>query len=184
MQQAGASSPPPPRKSPTLSPGRCPWRARRRRRGWPSAPCPDAPSCTACRATSGRGGGCAASWRCGAHGTSLRNDTGWGSGGAARPRRSRPHATPNGGAAAAQPRLSASCEPAGQRRGSPAGFPRPLLAALAASPRPSRPPAACCGPAALTHPAPAAAERKRKRPPRAAPPTPTRKAPAGCPRCA
>uniref|UniRef100_A0A8B9V2T3 Uncharacterized protein n=1 Tax=Anas zonorhyncha TaxID=75864 RepID=A0A8B9V2T3_9AVES len=105
-------------------------------------------------------------------------------GGAAGPRRSRPHATPNGGAAAAQPRLSASCEPAGQRRGSPSGFPRPPLAALAASPRPSRLPAACCGPAALTHPAPAAAERKRKRPPRAAPPTPTRKAPAGCPRCA
>lgn len=76
----GPAHPRPPRPrssrgSRTLSRGRSPWRGTRRRRGWPSAPCPDAPSCTACRATSGRGGGCAACERCGDHGTSLR-DTG------------------------------------------------------------------------------------------------------------
>ena len=46
----------------TLSQGRCPWRVRLLRRGWPSGLCPDGPSCTVYRAISAHGGGYGASW--------------------------------------------------------------------------------------------------------------------------
>lgn len=58
----------------TLSQGRCPWRERLLRRGWPSELYPDGPSCTVYRAISAHGGGYGASWQYADHDTFLEED--------------------------------------------------------------------------------------------------------------
>lgn len=59
----------------TSSQGRCPWRGRHHRRGWPSSGSQDGPSCSPCHATSAPAGGSRACGLCEYHVACLRGIT-------------------------------------------------------------------------------------------------------------